>query len=121
MTLKKGGTYQTRIGAIYGKPINIDAVPNAGSTYFNYKGNTSIVLMAAIYTHKRFIYAHVRCNGSVSGGGVWKSDHVIRIPEKFKKSIKYSCYRTFTRKTNCYSKLYGLLTNVKYKNFNIKL
>lgn len=61
------------IGAVDGKHINIDAVPYAGSTFFNYKGNHSIVLMAVVNAHRRFIYAHVGSNGRVSDGGVWNA------------------------------------------------
>ena len=57
MTLKKGGTYQTAPVQSM-ENINIDAVPNAGRTYFgsnNYNGNNSIVLMAAVDAHRHFI------------------------------------------------------------------
>ena len=67
------------IGAIDGKHIDIDAVPNSGSYYFNYKKRKSIILIELVDSNRKFIYVDIGCNGRVSDGGVLIIRHCTDI------------------------------------------
>lgn len=94
--------FPNTIGAIDGKHVVIEAPPNSGSSYFNYKGTNSIVLLALADANYNFIYIDVGCNGRHSDGGIFKNstlykalqEGILNIPPdeplpKRKKSVPY--------------------------------
>ena len=60
------------IGAVDGKHVNVFAPPNSGSTFFNYKGFFSVVLMAVADADSRFVVVDIGDFGSNSDGGIFR-------------------------------------------------
>ncbi|XP_017468331.1 PREDICTED: uncharacterized protein LOC108360520 [Rhagoletis zephyria] len=83
------------IGALDGKHCRILPVRKAGSTYFNYKGYHSFVLMAIADAHYRFIYADVGVNGRVGDAGIWLNLDLIHAIEKNEVHIPAPCTLPF--------------------------
>ena len=76
------------IGAIDGKHIDIEALPNSCAYYFNYKKINSKVLMALVDANRKFIYIDVGCNGMINDGGVFGKTTL----HSFRRQIKPAEY-----------------------------
>lgn len=66
------------ISAMDGKHIKIQAPPNSGSLYFNYKKYFSIVLLALVDANYKFIIVHVGEMGKNSDGGIFSRSILAR-------------------------------------------
>ncbi|XP_064460399.1 uncharacterized protein LOC135370547 [Ornithodoros turicata] len=66
------------LGAVDGKHVRIVAPNKSGSTYFNYKGTYSIVLMAVVDSHYKFVLIDVGAEGRQSDCEVLKSSAIGR-------------------------------------------
>lgn len=76
------------LGALDGKRVLIGKPAKSGSTYFDYKGHFSIIMMALVDAKYRFLYIDVGGVGRASDGGVWErcslnralSENLVNIP-----------------------------------------
>lgn len=63
--------FKNCLGAIDGKYVAIKCPPHSGSKFYNYKKYYSIVLLAVVDAHKRFIIIDVGSLGRFSDGGIF--------------------------------------------------
>ena len=61
------------VAALDGKHVVMQAPANTGSTYFNYKGQFAMVLMAAVDADYNFIYVSIGSAGRESDGSIFRS------------------------------------------------
>lgn len=65
--------FQHCIGALDGKHVRIKVPKNAGSTYWNYKGYNSVVLLALVDAQYRFLWVDVGAPGGSSDAQLWNA------------------------------------------------
>ncbi|XP_012265971.3 putative nuclease HARBI1 [Athalia rosae] len=64
------------IGAIDGKNVVLQAPVNSGSTFYNYKGTHSLVLLACSDAHYRFTLVDIGAEGRRSDGGIFRTSNI---------------------------------------------
>ena len=69
------------IGAIDGKHVTIRCPSASGSTYYNYKNQFSVILLAIVDADYNFLYVDVGTNGRANDSGVLGRSHVTRLIE----------------------------------------
>ncbi|XP_062607230.1 uncharacterized protein LOC134269020 [Saccostrea cucullata] len=69
------------IGAIDGKHVLIKCPTGSGSTYFNYKNQFSIILLALVDADYKFLYVDVGTNGRANDSGILARSALIEMIE----------------------------------------
>lgn len=59
------------VGSIDGKHVDLRALSNTGSLYYNYKNTFSVVLMALVDVNLKFIYIDIGSYGRDNDGGLF--------------------------------------------------
>ena len=88
------------IGAIDGKHIAIQAPPNSGSEFFNYKKHSSIVLMAICDHNYRFIMCNIGVAGRQSDGEIFRNCEFGKKIYANTLKLVYYCEYIFVLKNN---------------------
>lgn len=79
--------YPACIGSVDGKHVRIKKPAGSGSTYYNYKGFYSIVLMGVANGNYEFLYCNVGAEGSTADGGCWKLCDLPQALERKKLNV----------------------------------
>ncbi|XP_012532152.1 uncharacterized protein LOC105834307 isoform X2 [Monomorium pharaonis] len=79
------------LGVQDGKHCRIDPPLQSGSSYYNYKGDNSIILLALVDAQLRFIYIDVGTNGRACDRGVWNKSIFKNVLDKNKLKIPRPC------------------------------
>lgn len=80
------------IGALDGKHVVIEAPPNSGSLYFNYKKTFSIVFLALVDAQYKFVAVDIGAYGKNSDGGILSNSNLGKALEKNKLNIPNEQY-----------------------------
>ena len=80
------------LGAIDGKHVVIQAPPNSGSYFFNYKGTYSVVLMAVVDADYRFRLIQVGDFGGTSNGGIYSRSAIGKKMEANSMNVPTDTY-----------------------------
>ena len=73
--------FPNTVGAIDGKHIAIKCPPNTGSTYYNYKGFFSVLLLGLVDADYKFIWADVSGRGAASDAQVFNDSELKEMME----------------------------------------
>lgn len=125
------------IGSFDGKHVEIQAPPNSGSLFFNYKKTYSIVLLAACNHKYMFTLVDVGSYGGNSDGGIFTSSEIytalqegtLNIPKGTANlsgsNIKLPCFflgdSGFPISNNMMRPYSGKILDEKKKIFNYRL
>ncbi|XGW21998.1 hypothetical protein V3C99_004731 [Haemonchus contortus] len=71
--------YPRAVGFMDGKHINIKKPAHSGGTYYNYKGNHSIILLALVDCDHRILAFDVGAPGRVGDAGVYMRSNIKRM------------------------------------------
>jgi len=68
--------FPNTLGAMDGKHFVLEQPVKSGSMFHNYKGDFSVVLLAIVDAHLRFIFIDVGTNGRASDRGIWNNSGI---------------------------------------------
>ena len=79
-------------GGIDGKHVRIQAPPNSGSRYYNYKGFYSIIMLALVDANYKFMYVDVGSYGADSDAGIFRESGLYHALDQKKPGLPPSSH-----------------------------